>query len=392
MKKVLLEYFRSLAHLVRLLEVGKNLVDKRYEVYLNTPEGTSDYLLKMLVPREIKVIKSKYYKYDEPALKDRFMSTLDAKIQDELKVLDYLKPDIIVSDDNPASRIVSEIKGITHIALINFYFQNNRDWTFRYPSSSIMKNIARLTGNIPDLLFFGYYLEKFVNSWVEQYIYNTKKSKKQFQKFDLWHGRDKTLICDEPSMFPHTDKESIMIGPIYYSGSGQIETFHNYNRKVIYLTIGVSGVQESLVKLSRYLIENGLYVIVSTGYQVRKEDFPKSKYLFVEDWLNSESVLEKADIMIHQGSSLSFYQTIIHQVPSIVIPKHPGHEIIGRYVENSGIGEVIDYFSIREKKFYKILEKILENDSYKLALVKESKKVKLGYGAERAAELISELL
>ena len=82
----------------------------------------------------------------------------------------------------------------------------------------------------------------------------------------------------------------------------------------------------------------------------------------MEDWLNSEDVLSKADVMIYQGSSLSFYQAIIHRVPTIVVPKHPGHEIIARYVSKSGIGEVLDYYHLKENAVIKTLERILADD------------------------------
>ena len=100
-KKILLEYFRSLAHKVRLIEIGKILLERGYEVYLNCPEVTPDGF-SMLVPDGMKVVRSRYYKYDNPALKNKFMKTIAAKVTEELELVNDLRPDVIVSDDNPA--------------------------------------------------------------------------------------------------------------------------------------------------------------------------------------------------------------------------------------------------------------------------------------------------
>jgi UDP:flavonoid glycosyltransferase YjiC (YdhE family) len=389
-KKILLQYFRSLAHMVRLIEIGRILIARGYEVYLAYPQVTSDSF-SILVPDGMNIVKLKYHKYDNPALKNRFLKTMDARITEDLALLDDLQPDAIVSDDNPSSRIVSEIRNLPHIALINFYMQSRRDWTFRYPASSFCGKILRYTGGMPDLIFFGIFLEKYVNPWIENYVFDKCKNKSHFQKFDLWHGKDLTLICDEPLIFPHTDENSRMIGPIYYTGK-DTPLLDRQNGKTVYLTIGISGVPESLIYLSKTLADRGYYVVVSTGFSVKKEIFSKSNRIFVGDWLNSEDVLGKVDAMIHQGSSLSFYQAILHQVPTIVIPKHPGHEIIARYVSSSRIGETLEYYGLKERTIINTLDKIFADDSYKIALSNESKKITLAYGAERAADYIAELV
>ena len=83
------------------------------------------------------------------------------------------------------------------------------------------------------------------------------------------------LICDEPLIFPHTDQDTRMIGPIYHTGGGSPVIDWGAG-KTVYLTIGISGVPESLIYLSKILVERGYDVMVSTGFSVKKEAFPES--------------------------------------------------------------------------------------------------------------------
>jgi len=188
--------------------------------------------------------------------------------------------------------------------------------------------------------------ETFQNRWFEN-----EAGKKVLQKrrakglppiqsvFDLYDA-DRVLLVDPPALFPKLKLPSHFsyCGPIFWSTPKAIPDALRNERRFTLISMGSTGkrsIDDDFLKQVRNFTRSEQ--LIYAGLQAR--DIRSLKELDrAFKLLPLNRILDRADAVVTQGGSGSSYQALFHGAPVIAFPTHINQQILGRIIEQAGLG------------------------------------------------------
>ncbi|MHC4712233.1 MAG: glycosyltransferase [Planctomycetota bacterium] len=334
-----------LAHTARPLSIARVLRESGWDVHfaasgayarLPREEGFPVHRVTTMDPeRALRLIRSARIGYDLP--------TVELYLEDELTLIERLKPDVILNDFRLPVAISARLTGVPFVNILNAYWTNYYAPRLRAPREFILTRVLGVgfaTRLLPPVqrLMLRLYARPF----------NTVASRRGTDGFgnifDVMASPHLNLIADLEEFMPLAGAPDHFkyTGPIIWEPSVPAPDWLERidpARPVIYFSMGSTGFAHYFSALGEAFGEGEYQVMVTTG-GLDAGAMPPN--FFVTDLAPGLALTEKADLVICHGGNGTIYQALYHGVPVIGIPSFHDQDFNMQRVEDLGLGKALD--------------------------------------------------
>lgn len=304
----------TLAQVVRLVVLARSLPPAEYEVHFAA--AAFDHLVFAGTDFRRWRIHSL-----APALVDRRVrrgariysgAVLRRYLADDLRVLDLVRPDVVVGDLRLSLAVAAPLRGIPHAALINAYWSPHAARA-AWPLPD--HPIVRLLGEARAARHFARALP-----WVFDHFARPVNRLRRAHGLAaigslpdvLCHG-DRTLYPDPAALVPTPTAPSshVHLGPVLWSPAIAPPPWWSRldpARPTAYVTLGSSGRAELLPRVLEVLAARGVQALVATAGRVEVTAPPP--HVHVAGYLPGDRAAARADFVISNGGSTTSYQAL----------------------------------------------------------------------------------
>jgi len=370
MKKILvLPDGNWLAHTSRPLEIAKLLRQIGHEIifagdghYLELARkiGFPTFSLLTVDPDQSLVVSRKgrvnYYNYE-------FTKVC---VDEELKILEKIKPDLVLADWRLSISTSCELAGIPLVCIMNAAWTNY--YTVRTRAPEHLK-ITQILGKKFTTLFIPW-IKNFIISYDIRDINKYRREKGLEGYINFWDviKGDLNLLVDIPEYGPTVDLPDNYkyIGPIMWEPEVQIPNWLeklDTTKPTIYFTMGSTGNPSFFEKAIEIFGDSEYQCIMTTAGMVESSNVPEN--FFIVDYAPGSVILEKSDIVVCHGGNGTIYQAMCKGVSIIGIPTMHDQEFNLDMVEELGIGIHLSELKFQPAHLVRAVQKILSNKSYK---------------------------
>lgn len=296
--------------------------------------------------------------------------TLIRYVEDDLALLDEIKPDLVVGDFRLSLAVSAPLRKVPYAAVVNAYWSPFAD-IINYP--------------IPDLT-----MTRILGSYLAQKLFNivrpiafalhAKPFNQVRQRFGLpplgtdlrqiYTWGNYTLYADSPDVvsISNLPYHHYYLGPILWSAQTPLPVWWNNlpeAKPVVFLTLGSSGQAELLPMVLAALSRLSVSVIVATAGKIALADVPANAY--IADYLPMNIVTQRAQLLISNGGSLTTYQALVSGVPIIGLCSNMDQLLNMGAVERLGAGLVLRAAKVTFPDLLAAVAVMLNKPSYKQA-------------------------
>jgi UDP:flavonoid glycosyltransferase YjiC (YdhE family) len=363
----------ALAHVTRLLEIGKVLRSRGHTVmfaghgkYLQVAgrDGFDTSELPYIsVERVVEAVRSQklWMLYREKEL-EQFIAA-------ELALYRTCAPDLVLLDNRPSARTSADIAGIRTAAVLNVHMSNYR----RIPFFSYRQLAPWLPGvDMADHLENG--VERAVYDRLVMSGLNAVRRKRGLPpRYAYEHEEgDRSLFADIPEFNPVSaaPAHATFIGPLTWRNDLPAPACLaklDPRKPTAYLSLGSEGLEELVSELGQ-LAKQGIQVVVSTGTELPDTVAPSG--VFLERYVNTEALLPKCAIVCCHGGNGTLYQAMRHGLPCVVVATHAEQHYGGKRIRELGLGLALTLKSVRAKGITSLVDAVstvMDSPNYGLA-------------------------
>jgi len=350
MKVLCIPYTHALSHVSRPLAVAVELRRRGHEIVF-AGEGN-----KLSFVQQDGFQTLPLFEPDPRVLYDnirqrrlRFVSDadIDLMLEADLELYSKTKPDLVLTDGRFTAPISCHIASVKHAAIVNASSTEFRALPYvplfdRLPEmilprdSKSWKNMDRLNLYLEMLVF---------NQAMKTFAALSKKYKlsRKITATNCLAGKDLTLLPDVPEYFPTRNLPSSYhyIGPLTLQQPRPLPAWWTaaikQKKKIIYLTMGTTGLSAFFERAVNYLKDINAIVIITTG-GLAGISMPLPDHIYAEDYLDGDAVMAAASLVICHGGNGTIYQALKMGKPVIGIPTIPDQDFNMRQVVRLGAG------------------------------------------------------
>jgi len=402
----MLPYGHILCHVVRLLEIAKELRLIGYEIifagegkYMQLPKGEGFEVLSTKEAdheRLMAAVRKNKIRFIQ-------LNELEILTRADIDLYERVKPDLILSDGRISAPVSAKLCGILHGAVVNasstryraipyvplLPLFSNSSLPSRTNSGTLIQTLQKLNVTL-ECKLFNLFMPEFTKLSKKYNLNMTTKAS------DFLTGIDFSLLPDIPEYLPTIDLPDnfYYIGPITWKNALEPPSWINEIRKnipVVYVTMGSTGMESIYKRLDRLFTDLKCQIVIATGGQIDKAKIPPIPHkIFVEEYVNGDIIMEISDAVICHGGNGTIYQAIKNGVPILGIPTHHDQAYNMKRVEALKIGIKIAYPKFRKSSaiLEKSLRKILADFSYRQTVFKYQEIARQYNPAKKAAEII----
>ncbi len=330
--------------------------------------------------------------------------TIEQFIEDELRIIKEIEPDVVVDLFRPTLYISSKIAGIPRVSICNGILTRYYNMPLEIPETHWAHNIFATPG-LHKLMYPTANLIKNISYKVWANPYNSVLEKYNLPRvksiLDLLEG-DKTIVFDAkefaPMLIPGDNSSVHILGPILHDITNKLPDWLieiDEKKNVIYLSMGSTGsMLPNIIDDLVYLYgDNENYQVITNTlglYPVNKNKLPRNFY--IEDYLNANSILKKSNLFITHGGRGSIYHSLQNGVPIIGIPHQPEQEWNLNRLESLKLGKKLSKRNYNREDLKNAVEDLINNEEYKVN-AKNFQVILNNYnGPEEAASVIKNVL
>lgn len=335
----------TLAHFARCATIAGMLDPHRYDVVL-----ASDPRYLHLEPephpftfRAIRSVPSA--QFNEALAKGRAVydaDTLKAYVEDDLALLDSVRPDLVIGDFRLSMAVSAPVSGIPYASLINAYWSP----------------FSRLRYPVPDLPFvraLGVRIGQRLFDMVRPAAFALhavplNRVRRHYGLASLGHDLRQVYSWADHVLYPDMDGLLDMaplpanhhfVGPILWSAQTAVPDWWQAlpdDRPVIYVTLGSSGDAKLLPMMLEALSDLPVTVVATTGNATIPRP-PQNACL--APYLPGDRATARAALVICNGGNLTTYQAMSCGVPVIGIANNMDQLLNMQMVERLGAGRLL---------------------------------------------------
>lgn len=360
----------TMAHFTRPLKWIESLDQDRYDIYLAShPKFRSLVTNQQLTFIDVHCIDAaEFAKTVEQGKPIYDRATFEFHVQEDLRVMEQVKPDLVIGDFRHSLSVSCRLKKIKYINLANAYWSPQIKMDYPLPEASIVRSLGEslasvvLAAVLPLALKLSFFKMAFTHRK------SFKSAGLSFSDYrQVITDGDVTLYCDTPGMIPlksQTSREEF-VGPLLWSMPVALPTWWselNENKKRIFLSLGSSGNQSVLPTILKSLAKMDVEVIVAlAGKKIDMPDYPN---VFVTDYLPMEQACKESDLVICNGGSPMSHAALSYGVPLIGVVSNNDQLLNMSHVVQQGAGLMLRHWNISEKKVTDSVNKIFNNANY----------------------------
>ena len=247
------------------------------------------------------------------------VETLTRYVEDDLAMLDNIKPDLVIGDFRLSLAVSAPLRKIPYAAVVNAYWSPFADTVYPVPDLPLTRIMGiRLAQKLFDVIRpVAFALHARPLNQVRRHFGLLPLGS---DLRDIYCWGDYTLYADVPEVVPTHDLPAHhrYLGPILWSIQTPLPVWWNDLPKakpVIFLTLGSSGLISLLPKVLNVLSQLPVTVIVATAGKIKLNT--RYANVFVADYLPMDMATRRSQLVICNGGSLSTYQALSCGVPVI---------------------------------------------------------------------------
>lgn len=336
----------TLAHIARCITLANKLYESGQYTITIAADNRYDEIIGSVPFKRIPLasISSQYFaKKIADGLPIYNVKTLTDYVNEDLSIIDQIKPDFIFGDFRLSLAISARIKRIPYASITNAYWSPYADIKYPVPE-------------IPLTKIFGVSIAQKIFDWVRPIVFrlHTLAFNKVCKKFrqpllgsdlrEVYTHADYTLYADAGALIPMValPENHIFIGPLLWSVEVPLPAWWDSlprDRPIVFITLGSSGDSSVLPLLLETLNNIPVTVLCVTANKI---DLEKSySHIFSVNFLPAELAVKKADIVICNGGSPMVYQSMAENKFVIGIPSNLDQYLMMTLADNAGFGQLI---------------------------------------------------
>ncbi len=302
--------------------------------------------------------------------------SLRRTLEAQISAVETFRPQLIISDAAQTARIAAETTSTPHLALVNSYMTRYslvpRGVPQTHPARKYQEKVP------PGIFQQITRIAEAVSMWRVHRPF--RRLRREFKVpacgsyLDEFLG-DVTALCDSERIFPVSKLPHNLhvIGPIYYSGRASEVTrlLLPNNRKIIYVTMGSSGVWEGIRLLDDPKFSD--FVVVVSG---RASEQLKGSHVIRSEFIDPNEILPRASLVICHGGNGTLYQALAHGVPTLVRPTIFEQEWNVARFEELGLVRRIAREPTSDE-FLQLINETIADTEYRVRLKAEARTIRL---------------
>lgn len=273
-------------------------------------------------------------------------SDLAKYIESDLKIIQEVKPDFIISDFRLTSAISARVMKVPLINLSNVYWSPHYDCRFPAPNTGLFSLIPEVVKNKIFDFIRPIAFKTFGKSL------NTLRKKYQLPSVNDFRTHytagDYTLYMDHPDFIklPQPPFRHSFLGPVIWSPT-VTDKLKLIKKNNIYITMGSSGDNKLLAQIIKACLQLDRPMIIS-GLNKREEEkllleIPELlNKAIIKTLVDADEILKKCDLTICHGGSGTVYQSLKANVPVVCFPNNPDQGLVAMTVKANNWGAVIN--------------------------------------------------
>lgn len=294
-------------------------------------------------------------------------STLASYVDDERRLFERVKPELVVSDLRWSTAISAPLSGVPCATVVNaFWSPHAVRERFPLPDHSII----RIVGLSMAEKYFPMALPKvfahFARPVNELRVKHRLPEIGSLQEVITWG--DRTLYPDDPSLVPlsHHDPHRVFLGPILWSP--RIEPPPGFDelgrtRPLVYATLGSSGDVRALPTVLDALGRLPVDGLVSTAGRARPTAVPAN--VRVVDIAPGELVARRAAVVICNGGASTAYQALAEGAPVVGIPSNLDQFLSMTAFRDAGAGLLLRASTLTSDAVCEAVRRVLAEVTFK---------------------------
>jgi len=299
---------------------------------------------------------------------------LERYVNDDLELIERLKPDLIVGDFRLSLSVSARLKNIPYAAISNTYWTIHSNNTYTVPQLPMTGllgiGLSQILFNLSRPLVFA------------AHCIPLNRLRKKYGLASLGHDlravysdADHLWLADMAEYFPisSTAKNCHYLGPLPWSPRNKIPLWWHEldeDKPIVYVSLGSSGQVSLLPIVLEALATLPITVIAVTAGRTKLTSIPDNAY--ISDFLPGDEAAARAALMICNGGSLSTYQAMQGGTPVLGIVGNLDQHLNMGYLASSGIGESLRSEHADVERVRELIKKLLSNSRYKKSATQAS--------------------
>jgi UDP:flavonoid glycosyltransferase YjiC (YdhE family) len=334
----------TLAHVARPLVLAESLDPGRYDVHFACADSHAWMVAgKGFAYRPIRSIGSRQFLHALARGKPVYdYRTLLAYVEEDLGLLDAVRPDIVVGDFRLSLGVSAPLCNVPYVTVTNAYWSPYARADFPLPEIPLV----RVLGVKPTEMLF-----RAVRPLI--FALHTKPMNRVRARYGLkplgdltevYTAADQTLFADVPGLVPTEGRPPNVhyLGPVLWSSPAKLPGWWDSvpaDRPCVYVTFGSSGDVALLPKVIEALLALPVSILVATAGRCSVADVPGR--LWCADYLPGDIAARSSALVICNGGSPTAYQALAGAVPVLGIPSNMDQYLAMGYVARAGAGLVL---------------------------------------------------
>ena len=361
----------TLAHVTRPLVLAGALDTSRYDIHfactdgydwLLESSGFSRWSINSISPEQfMHALATGSRLYD--------FKTLSSYVEDDLRVLDAVSPDLVVGDFRLSLAVSAPLREVPYVALANAHWSPYAISGFPLPEHPMVPIFGVTVANAMFQM-----VRPAVFAYHGMPMNRLRRRHGLVPLGDLrrvyTHG-DYTLYKDVPELIPTNNDRPAnhrYIGPVLWSPEVPSPDWWDSldpHKPCIYVTLGSSGNVDLLPAVVEALGQLPVTAMVATAGRQELGQVPDN--IHVSDYLPGQDAARRADLVICSGGSATAYQALSEGVPVLGIAANMDQYLTMNGICAAGAGRLIRAGQTNAKAVYESVKDLLGDEKYRHA-------------------------
>jgi len=335
----------TLAHVARLLALGRALDAEHYDVTFVTDRRYADLLADSPWPvRWIDSIPASRFSESlargGPVYDER---TLQRYVDDDLAVISDVKPDLVVGDFRLSLSVSARVARVPYAAIANAYWSPCAVQRYPIPDHPLVAWVgvawAQRLFDIARPLIFAYHARPLNRVRRSRGLPSLGRDLRR-----TYTDADWVFYADPPELVPidRLPPNHQYLGPVLWSPDVELPAWWEevpQDKPVVYVTMGSSGSGVDLVTALESLEDIGCTAIVATAGDSLAHVASTQK--FAAKYLPGEAAARRARLVVCNGGAPTCHQALAAGVPVLGIARNLDQHLNMQAVERAGVGMLL---------------------------------------------------
>ncbi|WP_036501478.1 glycosyltransferase [Nitrosococcus oceani] len=361
----------TLAHIARPVVLARSLDPQRYAVTLACDDRYHHLFAEIPFEwRSIRTIPSAQFLaalakgspvYDT--------DTLRSYVREELKIIESVKPDLVVGDFRISLAVSTRLVGVPYFTITNAYWSPYSKLSFPLPEHPMTKvlgvPLSQILFRLARPLAFAYHTLPLNRVRCEYGL-----SSLSYDLREIYTHADHTLYADIPGLVPTRPLPSNhhWLGPILWSPTVKFPDWWSKlpeDRPIVYVTLGSSGAGEMLPVVLQALEKLQVTVIVATAGRPAPANPPANAW--ITEFLPGTEAAIRSSLVICNGGSPTTQQALSAGVPVIGIASNMDQHLNMFCLERASVGVGLRSGQVIPRRVRDLVKQLLSDVWYRQA-------------------------